>query len=65
MHVVDSADIFELRIDRRLQPDGKTVDARFFVNFHLFFADGAGVEFQRDFGVIGKGKAFADAVHGA
>ena len=65
---VDGKDVFSSNDSAKLEislSDGKTVDARFFVNFHLFFADGAGVEFQRDFGVIGKGKAFADAVHGA
>ena len=62
---VHAAELLELRVDRRLQADGKAVDARPLIRSDLFRVHRAGVELDGDLRPLGEIITLAQAVHAA
>ena len=51
---------FQFFVVPRLQPDTVTVYADLFIDFHLFFIDGRGIDFQRNFRFAAERKTLSD-----
>ena len=60
---VPAAELLKLRIDRRLQPDGKAVDARPLVGSDFLLRDRTGVHLDGNFGIRCKSIAGANLIH--
>ncbi len=62
---MDPSQIFELPVDRSLQPDGKTVDSRTLVSRNFIFIHRTGIHLDRNFGIGRQIQALFDFFHRA